>query len=53
MHVENYNLYDHILNQWGIKLRKTRPDITIQGSPERTSFRMVIEDDHEDLFIIE
>jgi homoserine kinase type II len=50
--------FDHIdvqeiLKQWDINLESLRPDIPICGSPERTNYRIVIEDISNRLFILE
>lgn len=38
---------------WGVSFKAVKPHLTPQGSPERTEFRAVIEDEEEDLFILE
>ncbi|MFH0753960.1 MAG: phosphotransferase [Candidatus Omnitrophota bacterium] len=38
---------------WGIKFKTTRPGLIPAGSPERTLFRIVIEDEQADLWAIE
>lgn len=47
------NILSEVLAAWGIDLRCDRPDLAIAGSPERTEFRVVIEDAHEKLFLLE
>lgn len=50
------NSYDFIawLNrQWEFSFKKQRPDIGIEGSPERTVSRMVVQDQSDELFLIE
>ncbi|MBN2412224.1 aminoglycoside phosphotransferase family protein [candidate division KSB1 bacterium] len=42
-----------ILQFWGLKLKSLHPEIVINGSPERTEYRMVIEDNKERLYILE
>ncbi len=42
-----------VIKPWGIDLLHVRSDIPIPGSPERTDFRTVIEDVHQELYIIE
>ncbi len=42
-----------LLSSWGIDFLRERPDVVIAGSPERTDFRVVIEDRRGDLFIVE
>ena len=54
--IDNYSKdidFDFLLSQWKIKYQNKRPDIPIAGSPERTSFRIVIEDDKKSLYILE
>jgi homoserine kinase type II len=48
--VENFK---QLLSLWGIALKNIRDDIDIHGSPERTNFRVVIEDNNSNLFILE
>jgi homoserine kinase type II len=38
---------------WGKKVAKPRYDICVQGSPERSAFRVVFEDEAQDLFVLE
>ena len=38
---------------WGIQLSRVRYDISVQGSPERTVFRVVLEDNVKNLFVLE
>ena len=38
---------------WGKRCQNTHPDLILPGSPERTLSRIVIEDDHGDLFSCE
>jgi homoserine kinase type II len=45
--------YEHISKQWNIEFQKERHDLNISGSPERTEFRIVIQDKKNDLFILE
>ena len=42
-----------VLAHWGITYRSLRPHLTPEGSPERTVFRAVVEDDRGFLFIVE
>ena len=42
-----------IVSSWNIKYRKSRPEIEIAGSPERTSCRVVLEDEESTLWILE
>lgn len=42
-----------IFSHWGLFFRALRPQLTPEGSPERTVFRAVIEDDKGSLFILE
>jgi homoserine kinase type II len=48
--VENFK---QLLNLWGVDLKNIREDINITGSPERTDFRVVIEDSKNNLFVLE
>jgi homoserine kinase type II len=38
---------------WKVHLKKLHHDITIQGSPERSTFRVVLEDEKRDFFVLE
>ncbi|MBF0331120.1 MAG: phosphotransferase [Candidatus Omnitrophica bacterium] len=38
---------------WGVAFKKTRPTLMPAGSPERTLFRVVIEDDQQKFFVLE
>jgi homoserine kinase type II len=42
-----------VLSLWGLRLKATQPQMTIQGSPERTAFRMVVEDDKGAYYVLE
>ncbi len=42
-----------LLTLWGIDLKNIRENINITGSPERTDFRVVIEDKNNNLFVLE
>ena len=42
-----------IVLAWGITLKKPRYDIGVQGSPERSVFRVAVEDTHQNLFVLE
>lgn len=42
-----------ILKSWNIPLSRLRYDIPIQGSPERSLFRVVIENADKELFVLE
>ncbi|MBF0594037.1 MAG: aminoglycoside phosphotransferase family protein [Candidatus Omnitrophica bacterium] len=42
-----------LLKSWRIDMSHERPDILIAGSPERSDFRMVIEDCRGELFVVE
>jgi len=44
---------DWLNDQWSFNYRKQRPDIAIEGSPERTVSRTVIQNQSNDLFLIE
>jgi homoserine kinase type II len=45
--------YEYINKQWNIEFHKERHDLNITGSPERTDYRIVIQDLNNDLFILE
>jgi len=47
------DLHQWICDQWQIDIHCVRPDIGIQGSPERALSRMVIEDKQGRLFLVE
>ncbi len=42
-----------IVSSWSVKFRKFRPDIDIAGSPERTVYRIAIEDEDHGLWVLE
>lgn len=42
-----------ISDKFSISMKRQRPDMEIQGSPERTDFRSVIESEDGRLFLIE
>ena len=42
-----------ILRLWGLVFQKKHPAIMIQGSPERTVFRMVVEDEKGQPYVLE
>ena len=42
-----------VLKLWDIDLKRTRPDINIAGSPERSDFRIVVESDRGERYILE
>jgi homoserine kinase type II len=42
-----------IVSCWGLKFNKTRPDLPIAGSPERTVYRIAIEDEDNGLWVLE
>jgi homoserine kinase type II len=42
-----------IVSSWKRKFRKSRPDIDIPGSPERTAYRVVVEDLDSRLWVLE
>ena len=44
---------DWLYDQWSITLGRVRNDIPIEGSPERTLSRVVIEDNQKRLFLLE
>lgn len=45
--------YDDVLRPWGLEFRKSRPDLPLSGSPERSLFRTVIEDGKGRCFVLE
>lgn len=42
-----------VANLWQIRLKKLHPRIAIQGSPERSLFRIVLEDHQDGYFLLE
>ena len=42
-----------LFDQWGLEVKHVRQDIGIEGSPERTVSRVVIEDQNDNLFLLE
>ena len=42
-----------IVSSWDIKIERSRPDIDIAGSPERTAHRVVVEDEGSGLWVLE
>ena len=42
-----------IVSPWDIKIQRSRPDIDIAGSPERTAHRVVVEDEGSRLWVLE
>ena len=50
--MDNRNLVN-ILKNWGIEFQRERHDLYIEGSPERTDYRIVIQDVKNELFIVE
>jgi homoserine kinase type II len=42
-----------ITSCWDLRYRKTRPDLRLAGSPERTEYRAVVEDDEGGLWVLE
>lgn len=42
-----------IVSSWDIKIERSRPDIDIAGSPERTVHRVVVEDEGSRLWVLE
>lgn len=47
------NEIEEILHHWQLKLYRLRPDVDIAGSPERTEYRMVLEDETMTLWLLE
>jgi homoserine kinase type II len=48
----NYEIGE-IVRRWQLKLHRLRPDIEIAGSPERTEYRTVLEDETKTLWLLE
>ena len=42
-----------IVSSWDVKFGRSRPDIDIAGSPERTEYRLVVEDENYALWVLE
>jgi homoserine kinase type II len=42
-----------VADRWHVRLKKLRHDISIQGSPERSVFRVVLEDENGKLLVLE
>ena len=42
-----------IVSSWGIKFRRSRPDLDVPGSSERTACRLVVEDEDGGLWVLE
>jgi homoserine kinase type II len=42
-----------IVSHWDVKIGRSRPDIDMPGSPERTAHRVVVEDDDLRLWVLE
>ncbi|WP_022663920.1 phosphotransferase [Desulfospira joergensenii] len=51
--LENPEFIGWIRSQWGISIQTVRTDFQIQGSPERTLSRAVIQDSAGDLYLLE
>lgn len=45
--------YSYILDHWNISYQKSHPELVISGSPQRSSYRIVIEDINQKKFILE
>ncbi len=39
--------------QYGLNIKEIREDLILAGSPDRTESRYVVEDDHDELFVLE
>lgn len=50
--MESYS-FSKILGYWDLDFKKSHPDITIMGSPQRTTFRIVVEDQHHRKYLLE
>ena len=42
-----------VLERWDLSFRRTRDDLDLTGSPERTEFRTAVEDHAGDVFVLE
>ena len=42
-----------IVSRWNLKFRKSCPELEIAGSPERTTYRIAIEDEDHSLWVLE
>ena len=42
-----------VSRSWGLNLKKLHKNIAIQGSPERSVFRIVLEDENNNFFVLE
>ena len=42
-----------IVSSWNLKYRRFRSDLDIAGSPERTLYRAVIQDENDRLWLLE
>jgi len=49
----NRNHLKAVAGLWQVKLKKIHRNITIQGSPERSVFRVVLEDENAKYFVVE
>ena len=45
--------YSQILDWWDISYHKSHPELVISGSPQRSSYRIVIEDINQKMYILE
>jgi len=45
--------FTELLNHWDIEYESNRSDINIHGSPERTTYRIVIQDKKKSLYVLE
>ncbi len=45
--------FSEILSAWDITFKRTHPEITIQGSPQRCTYRMVIENHQQQKYLLE
>ncbi len=52
-HSHDLVLLEGIVGSWGVVLKRTRSQLMPVGSPERTLFRMVVEDDKSALYVLE
>ncbi len=45
--------FAEILEMWDLRFKKSHPELLIAGSPQRTTFRIVVEDDHQKKYVLE
>ena len=45
--------FTKILSEWNLSFKKTRPELSISGSPQRCAYRVVVEDEEGQVFLLE